>query len=212
MDLPGDRYYGLSEFGAMVWQAIEQGHTAAVPFPENQFAQQVDEWVRLGLMTFHDRPQVEIPIRKEAGTPAIKAFDDTVALQASFSWTVLCRLFLSTWRVNRILRHQGICVALKQIQEIAIVDELKTDHCERQLGKIIRTYRLGRRVLSQGQEDCLPRSLALAYVLRHAGIEAEVCFGVRQFPFYAHAWVEANGRVLNDEITTIGSYAVLARF
>jgi len=33
--------------------------------------------------------------------------------------------------------------------------------------------------------------------------------GVQQLPFRAHAWVEVNGRVVNDKTHTLTTYAVL---
>jgi hypothetical protein len=48
---------------------------------------------------------------------------------------------------------------------------------------------------------CLTQSLALWSLLREAGIEAQLCVGARQSPYglRAHAWVQLNGRVLNDD-------------
>ncbi|HYN77928.1 MAG TPA: lasso peptide biosynthesis B2 protein [Lamprocystis sp. (in: g-proteobacteria)] len=47
---------------------------------------------------------------------------------------------------------------------------------------------------------CLSRSLTLWSLLREAGIRSRVCLGARQGPagLLAHAWVELDGRVLND--------------
>jgi len=47
---------------------------------------------------------------------------------------------------------------------------------------------------------CLPRSLVLWHMLRRHGSSAELHLGVRRNhgEFIAHAWVEANGRVVND--------------
>jgi len=48
--------------------------------------------------------------------------------------------------------------------------------------------------------NCLQRSLALWWLLRRQGIEANLQFGVRKLArkFEAHAWVEHEGVVLND--------------
>jgi len=55
--------------------------------------------------------------------------------------------------------------------------------------------------VSHPRPACLTRSLALWSLLRDEGIESRVCFGARQVPagLLAHAWVEVNGRVLNDD-------------
>ncbi len=48
--------------------------------------------------------------------------------------------------------------------------------------------------------NCLRKSLVLWYLLRFNGIDSNICLGVRKFEgiFEAHAWVEYQGFVLND--------------
>jgi len=48
--------------------------------------------------------------------------------------------------------------------------------------------------------NCLERSMTLWWMLRRAGVEAELQIGARKqgTRFEAHAWVELNGQVLND--------------
>ncbi len=53
--------------------------------------------------------------------------------------------------------------------------------------------------------NCLSRSLALWWMVRRAGVDATLQLGVSLAGrFAAHAWVEANGQVLNDtqDVTT----------
>jgi hypothetical protein len=45
---------------------------------------------------------------------------------------------------------------------------------------------------------CLEQSLALTWLLRRRGVPAELRVGVQPRPFYAHAWVELDGRPLNE--------------
>ena len=59
---------------------------------------------------------------------------------------------------------------------------------------------------------CLQRSAVGVCLLRLRGFPAELVIGARKTPFYAHAWVEMNGKVLNDDEETIRSlFAVLER-
>jgi hypothetical protein len=58
---------------------------------------------------------------------------------------------------------------------------------------------------------CLQRSAATACLLKRLGIPAQLVIGVQQLPFKAHAWVEVNGRVVNDKPYTSEMYAVLDR-
>jgi len=45
---------------------------------------------------------------------------------------------------------------------------------------------------------CLQRSVVAAWLLRRHGIAAEMVIGCRPLPFESHAWVEVDGRVVND--------------
>jgi hypothetical protein len=58
---------------------------------------------------------------------------------------------------------------------------------------------------------CLQRSAATACLLKHYGIPAQMVIGAQQMPFRAHAWVEVDGRVVNDKPYTREMYAVLDR-
>jgi hypothetical protein len=58
---------------------------------------------------------------------------------------------------------------------------------------------------------CLQRSAATACLLRKFGIPGEMVIGAQQLPFQAHAWVEVNGRVVNDKPYIPDIYAVLER-
>jgi hypothetical protein len=58
---------------------------------------------------------------------------------------------------------------------------------------------------------CLQRSAATARLLKKHGFPAEMVIGVQQLPFLAHAWVEINGRVVNDKPYMAEIYSVLAR-
>ncbi len=58
---------------------------------------------------------------------------------------------------------------------------------------------------------CLQRSAATACLLRKYGVPAQMVLGAQPMPFKAHAWVEVNGRVVNDKPYTPEMYAVLDR-
>lgn len=46
---------------------------------------------------------------------------------------------------------------------------------------------------------CLQRSAATTCLLRKYGISAHLVIGAQQMPFKAHAWVEVDGRIVNDK-------------
>jgi hypothetical protein len=58
---------------------------------------------------------------------------------------------------------------------------------------------------------CLQRSAATVFLLREFGIEAQLVIGAQLMPFQAHAWVEVDGRAVNDHSYTNEMYAVLDR-
>lgn len=67
-------------------------------------------------------------------------------------------------------------------------------------------HRIARLVVVAGREgifraNCLEQSLTLWWLLRRRGFEAELRIGARKRgeTFEAHAWVELEGAVLNDE-------------
>ena len=59
---------------------------------------------------------------------------------------------------------------------------------------------------------CLQRSAATTCLLKQHGITAQMMVGAQQIPFKAHAWVEVDGRVVNDKPYMREIYAVLDRF
>ena len=61
------------------------------------------------------------------------------------------------------------------------------------------------------QALCLQRSAATACLLKRNGVAAQMVIGAQQMPFKAHAWVEVDGRVVNDKSYTPEMYAVLDR-
>jgi hypothetical protein len=58
---------------------------------------------------------------------------------------------------------------------------------------------------------CLQRSAATACLLKKYGVPAQLVVGAQQMPFKAHAWVEVDGRVVNDKPYTSEMYGVLDR-
>jgi Transglutaminase-like superfamily len=56
---------------------------------------------------------------------------------------------------------------------------------------------------------CLQRSAATACLLKQHGVPARLLIGAQQTPFKAHAWVEVDGRVINDKPYMREMYVVL---
>jgi hypothetical protein len=60
-----------------------------------------------------------------------------------------------------------------------------------------------------GRAVCLEQSLALYLLLRRRGVPAELRIGVQVYPFYAHAWVELDGRPVNEDVETVEKFRAL---
>ncbi len=58
---------------------------------------------------------------------------------------------------------------------------------------------------------CLQRSVALARLLRAYAYPAELVIGFRLAPFFSHAWVEVEGRVINGSSALPAKLHVLER-
>jgi len=58
---------------------------------------------------------------------------------------------------------------------------------------------------------CLFDTLALGAFLIRAGERPEIVFGVRHPPFAAHCWLEAEGRILNDEAEYCAAFVEILR-
>lgn len=58
---------------------------------------------------------------------------------------------------------------------------------------------------------CLQRSAATTILLRRYGMGAEMVIGAQMLPFKSHAWVEVNGKVINDKPYMLELYRPLER-
>lgn len=58
---------------------------------------------------------------------------------------------------------------------------------------------------------CLQRSAATTCLLRLRGLPAHLVIGVRRMPFAAHAWVELEGRIVNDDPRVCRAFDVIER-
>jgi hypothetical protein len=62
------------------------------------------------------------------------------------------------------------------------------------------------------QALCLQRSFVITYLLRKHGVAAQMIVGAQKLPFKAHAWVEVDGRAVNERSNVQATYAVWDRY
>jgi hypothetical protein len=55
---------------------------------------------------------------------------------------------------------------------------------------------------------CLQRSFVTTYLLRKHGVGAQMILGAQKLPFKAHAWVESEGRAINERSNVQATYAI----
>lgn len=58
---------------------------------------------------------------------------------------------------------------------------------------------------------CLQCAFVTAYLLRKKGVPAQMILGAQKLPFKAHAWVEVEGRAINERSNVQATYAVWDR-
>jgi hypothetical protein len=61
------------------------------------------------------------------------------------------------------------------------------------------------------QALCLQRSFVTTYLLRKHGVAAHMVLGAQKLPFKAHAWVEVDGKAINERSNVQATYAVWDR-
>lgn len=61
------------------------------------------------------------------------------------------------------------------------------------------------------QALCLQRSFVTTYLLRKQGVPAQMVLGAQKLPFKAHAWVEVEGRAVNERSDVQATYGVWER-
>jgi Transglutaminase-like superfamily len=58
---------------------------------------------------------------------------------------------------------------------------------------------------------CLQRASTFTCLLRRNGVPAQMVIGAQVLPFRAHAWVEAESRVIDDNPQSVAMYEILDR-
>jgi hypothetical protein len=101
---------------------------------------------------------------------------------------VLLRRWLSQCKVRHASSASG---AAEQSQALAAVDRAA--------------------VYYPREARCLQRSVVVTWLLRKKGLPAKLVIGCRHTPFYAHAWVEVDGIVMNDRESVKELYPEIER-
>lgn len=63
--------------------------------------------------------------------------------------------------------------------------------------------------LYPGRSKCLEQTVASFVLLRRRGARVQMRLGVQPYPFFAHAWLEMNGRPLTESEEVVSRFALL---
>jgi len=110
------------------------------------------------------------------------------ARYASLVFRALCEIT----RYELIVSLRGIGCILRQLRQQRISQKPCTEALQRAICEavLLATCFYWKPVL------CLQRSVCTVRLLRKYGIDARLAIGYRPSPFFSHAWVEVNGRVV----------------
>jgi Transglutaminase-like superfamily len=61
------------------------------------------------------------------------------------------------------------------------------------------------------QARCLQRAFVITYLLRRKGVQGQMVMGAQKLPFKAHAWVEVDGRAVNERSNVQATYSIWDR-
>jgi len=223
MDVDGDRFISLSQVSASIWKNLSLGRALPdvidgisrvmempLPAAEALLASQLRRW-DVANLTSTLQHTASGPRALPPNLGVLSEISNDEVQGARLVPTLMLSLYRLERRYRKILAQRGLAQALKAFQS-EVGQATLPRHVA--IGRTLRSYHAVRRMFRQGDHarDCLYRSLALATVLRRQGVEAELCIAVIDMPFASHAWVEADGVVLNEVIRKCERHNVIGRF
>ncbi len=209
LDSDNDRLLKLNAIGAVMWIALAAGRPKAAvaeaiagqyQVEVSRVSQDLDTLLavaaQLGLT-----PEIQLLIEDEGLSEEQQGEsfpwygqDGSKARPQSARWAVLSALVgLAVFDfILSALSFKSLCTAVK-----AWPVKPKSNSDPDLVGRICAAVEKAC-VWYPKKALCLQRSAVTACMLRRWGIHARMVVGVRPIPFLAHAWVEANGSVVND--------------
>lgn len=223
LDLLADRYWGLDAIGSVIWQGMQERKNASCIADrlashdlvtrieaERLIPRQISAWREASLLVTPPVEEEGLPSAKSIGSPAVEEISDHQLGTVLPSPRQFFCLLLARFWARKAVGRLTLGVALERLQKsLRPRATVPNDHV-----LVLRTVRsyLALRAFLAHRNDCLSRSLCLARALQCQGVEFDLCFGVRKFPFWAHAWVEIGGVSLFDRAESLRPLTMIARF
>lgn len=226
LDLRRDRFLALSGVSMAIWDEWQDGmsnaemskcladrYAVTLDGAQRMLQLQLTEWVASQLVVdrqWAPREHSELPMPR----PCAQVTRDWAAADTVDSLTphALSMVIASEARCAIHLKWRHLPATLAAVQRIGVSRRPKQPAFEATLGSTVKAYHRIRRAFAAGRRDCLPRSIALATALRWQGLDAMVLFGVTKYPFAAHAWVQLEDMAVNDPLSTVAPFTVVAAF
>lgn len=223
LDLHLDQFVVLNHTSAAIWTGLSAGLTesqiadrlgaSSSPLRTNArevVSRQVAQWFEQRLLV-NAAPASVVPRQKPASAAAAAPEMDPGLLAGRWpSLSMMCLLAAKTRHFEIRLHTDGLAPTLASYQAATNV----ANRCSAAtLASLVRSYRAVRGLFREADDvvDCLPRSLALGSTLRRLGFEVDLCIGVIDLPFSAHAWIECNAALVSDRFARCERYQVIVR-
>ncbi|HYG61716.1 MAG TPA: lasso peptide biosynthesis B2 protein [Thermoanaerobaculia bacterium] len=219
LDLRSGKYFALNAVGGLLWESMAAGASRSVlvqrlaeRFPEvpaDRLGHDADallsQLLAKGLLRPRTGPgdEKEAPAPRPVFQPVWKDGSALEAATASPFWVPIA--FLALLASDFILQVLGFSRFHGLVRRIptrpAAASAARAQRIVRSVDRASAFY--------FKRAWCLQRSAVTAGLLRLSGLPARLVIGARRVPFYAHAWVELDGRVVNDRPAVRQEYEVL---
>lgn len=223
IDLHRDRYLAFDGLATSIWagmaagrptgevaEGVEAMHGLSTDSAKRATVDHIKEWLADGLIDSPESvPVSDLRFKVDPSIPC-KGMPAALLSGARMTPVVFWRVLVAKrWVASHL--PAGLARTLEALQAGAPDAVGPTSETVTALAAVVRVFAATRVAFRQGADDCLPRSIQLARAIHACGIPADVCIGVRKFPFGAHAWVESCGFFVAERPSRVRELFMIAR-
>lgn len=221
LDLRSGKYFALNSVGSLLWQVVVAGssrdavlerlaaHFPDVPAERLEYDADalLSQLQAKGLLRPRrdTAPQSPTPAAPpETAAPPAELPRTGTEVRASALWFPLA--YLGLLAADAVLKLRGFSRLHALVQRAPVRSAARPGSTRAR--RIVRSVDRAAAFYFKSAW-CLQRSAVTVALLRLAGFPARLVIGVRRVPFYAHAWAELDGQVVNDRPAVRQEYEVL---